>query len=489
MTVSPTVEADIRRLYFAEHWKRGTIAAQLKIHPDAVDRVIGQIAPAPVVRPPRIHVDVEPFVGFIDETLLRYPSLVGSRLYDMLVDRGYKGSLRTLRKYLRRARPRPKSEAFLRISPLIAEQGQVDWAHVGYLEFPGGKRPLWVFVFVLAYSRALWAELVLDLSVHSLRRSLLRSASYFGGCPRQWLFDNPKTVVVERHGDIVRFHPSLLELAGLLRVEPRVCGVRKPHEKGRVERAVRFLRERFFAARKIHSIEQGNAQLIEFFTEIADKRPHPQWPERTVGNVLDEERARLLSLPDAMPTLEFVKPIVADKTAFVRFDGNAYSVPSAFARQTLTLAADDKVVRLLDGPSEVALHIRSWGRHQWIEDASHRAQLLAEKRAGREPKGRDRLHAVIPGIDGLYAAWVEFGRNTKIATMRTTRLLDLYGAEVLSAAVEDAIARKVHDPSALAVLCEQIRKSKAQPIPMEVDFGYHVPDRDVIPHDLGGYDE
>jgi hypothetical protein len=50
----------------------------------------------------------------------------------------------------------------------------------------------------------MWAELVIDLDIHSLRRSLLRSAVAFGGVPRQWLFDNPKTVVLERRGDAVR---------------------------------------------------------------------------------------------------------------------------------------------------------------------------------------------------------------------------------------------------------------------------------------------
>jgi transposase len=489
MTVSPTTEADIRRLYFGEHWKRGTIAAQLAIHPEVVERVIGKLGPRPKAKIECVPAPLCSFVAFIEETLARYPRLVGTRLYDMLSERGYKGSLRTLRRYLRRARPLPKSEAFLRVQPLVGEQAQVDWGHVGYLEFPGKRRPLWVFVIVLAYSRALWAELVLDLSVHSLRRSLVRAATFFGGSTRQWLFDNPKTVVIERHGDVVRFHPTLLDLAGHLRVEPRVCGVRKPHEKGRVERAIRFLRERFFAARTIHAIEQGNAQLLEFITTIAAERPHPQWPERSVADVFHEERAHLLALPDVLPEADIVQPIVADKTAFIRFDGNGYSVPSAFARKTLTLVADDTRVRLLDGSVEVASHVRNWGRRQWVEDPIHRATLLEQKRAARDLKGRDRLHTEIEGVGRLFDRWVEFGRNLGSMTARTIRLLDLYGADVLRAAVDEAITRNIHDPGALGVLCEQMRKNLARPIPIALDLGAHVPDRDVVPHDLGGYDE
>jgi len=105
---------------------------------------------------------------------------VGTRVFDMVCARGYTGSLRGLRRYLRKARPVPRCEVFLRLVALIGEQSQIDWAHVGYLDVPGGRRPLYVFVIVLAYSRKCWAELVLDLSAYSLRRSLERAAVYFG---------------------------------------------------------------------------------------------------------------------------------------------------------------------------------------------------------------------------------------------------------------------------------------------------------------------
>jgi len=76
----------------------------------------------------------------------------------------------------------------------------------------------------------------------------VRACRYFRGTARQWLFDNPKIVVLERHGDAVRFHPELLALSGQLCVAPRLCGVRKPQQKGKVERAMRYLRERFFVS-------------------------------------------------------------------------------------------------------------------------------------------------------------------------------------------------------------------------------------------------
>lgn len=494
MTIDESKEAEIRRLHFAEHWKVGTIVTQLGLHHDVVERVLGLGTGArsrPVIRDGatiEVPLPLRGYEAFVTETLAQYPRLRATRLFDMLVERGYEGSVRTVRRHVRLVRPVPKSEAFLRVEPLIGEQAQIDWAYLGKLRFAGGTRQLWAFVMVLSYSRAIWGELVLDLSASSLRRSLVRACRYFGGATRQWLFDNPKTVVLERHGDAVRFHPDLLALAGQLRVAPRLCAVRKPQQKGKVERAIRFLRDRFFAARAIRDIERGNAELCVFLDEIANVRPHPRWPERRVYDVLLGEKTRLLALPDPLPETDVVEPAPVDKTAFVHFDGNRYSVPSIYADKTLALITNDTTVRLTDGDTEVARHRRSWGRRQVIEAPEHRAELLEHKRAAREAKGRDRLGAAIPGFDILVERWVEAGRNVGFTTARVSRLLDLYGVEILAAAAREAIARGTHDPGALAVLCEERRRAADGAVPIDIDLGAHVPDRDVIPHDLETYD-
>lgn len=492
MTTDNAKEAEIRRLYFAEHWKVGTIATQLGIHHDAVERVLGvgkaRSRPARKETESAVPSPLRDYETFVVETLTQYPRLRSTRLYDMLVERGYVGGVRTLRRHVRLVRPVPKSEVFLRVEPLIAEQAQIDWAYLGKLRFAGGTRQLWVFIMVLSYSRAIWAELVLDLSAVSLRRSLVRGCCYFRGATRQWLFDNPKIVVLERHGDAVRFHPDLLATAGRFCVAPRLCGVRKPQQKGKVERAVRFLRERFFAARTIRDVESGNAELLTFLDNIANVRPHPRWPERRVCDVLEDERDKLLALPEPLPSTDLVEPISVDKTAFVHFDGNLYSAPSSYSEKALTLVASDSAIVLCDGNDEVARHVRSWGRRQVVEAPRHRADLLEHKRGARESKGRDRLVAAIPGFEILQERWVEAGRNVGFMTARALHLLDLYGVEVLGEAAREAIARGTHDPGALAVLCEERRRAASSPVPIDINLGAHVPDRDVIPHDLETYD-
>jgi transposase len=486
MTVSDGVEAEIRRLFFAEHWPVGTISRQLGVHEDVVKRVAGLLSPKRVL--PWAPSLVTPYTSFIGEVLAQFPTLRATRIYDMCRARGYDGSVRSIRSHVADVRPRPKSEAFLRTTPLIGEQSQVDWAHAGTIDVNGGKRALWLFVIVLAWSRAMWGEFVLDLSAHSLARSLCRAMEFFGGNTRGWLFDNPKIVVTERVGDAIKYHPLLLDVASHHHVQPRLCAPRKANQKGTVERAIRYARERFLAGRVITSVVQGNIELLQFVHEIAHARPHPTIPGRTVQECLDEERAKLLPLPEKAFFSDVVMPVAVDKTAFIRFDTNSYSVPSKYASRTLTLSADDRVVHVLDGETAVAFHERSFGKRQVIEDLEHRRELLEEKRGAREAKGRDRLRASAPRIDGLVQRWAEEGRNLGNMTAQALRLLDLYGDAIFRAALDALLDKGLQDPGALALLCEQSRKSSNGAPVVEPTFGNHVRDRDVIPHPLEKYD-
>ena len=486
MTVDRATELEIRRLYFGEHWKKGTVATQLGVHRDVVDRVVGPLGPMPKRTERRVSV-LHPYHGFVTDTLQRYPRLVATRIYDMLTERGYSGSLRTLRRFVQEHRPAVAREVYVRLETLAGEQAQVDWAHVGQLRVQGGVRPLYCFVIVLRHSRAMWAELVLGQTTESLVRSLVRACHHFGGVTHQWLFDNPKSIVAAREGGAIRFQPALVELAGTLHVSLRACRIRKPTDKGGVERGIRYLKTRFFPARVISSLQEGNAALLNFLENVAMQRQHPIHKESTVAEVFAQEKERLLPLPLAAIPTELVTSVPADKTALVSFDTNRYSVPPEAANRTLTLVADDLTLRLLDRDRVVATHARSWSKNTVIEAPEHRAAILANKPGARDGKGRDRLRAEVPHADELLRRWLEDGRNVGSLCARTVKLLDLYGPSVLSAAVDELLDKGSHDYGALAILCEQRRTRPRRLLPIEL--APHVVERDVIPHDLGGYDD
>ncbi len=489
MTVSPEIVAQIQRAHFVDHWPVGTIATQFGVHHDVVRRVLGidvrnaeakkraKASPKPQV--------TDAFLPFIQDTLTRYPTLASTRLYDMLKERGYEGSPRRLREVIRKVRPPKPKETFAHLDFIAGEQSQIDWAHLGKLQIRGAQRDLWLFVLTLSWSRAFWGELVLDLGRASLRRSLVRAADYFGGVTRQWLFDNPKTVVIERDGDRVRFHPELLDLASHYHVEPRVCVPRKPNQKGRVERMIRYLRERHFAARTITGIAEGNQQLLGFIEHVANARPHPDQEGRTVGEVLAEERARLLALPQYRPSTDELVPLPIDDYGYVRFDKNRYAVPRPRS-STISLVASDTTVRLKEGLIEVAQYPRSYGRKERIG----RVLPTTEKKPTTEAHSvRAQLRAIAPAIDELYARWLDLGHNIGSVTVRAHRIAQSYGPVVFREAVELMVEKNLVDLGALESACDQRLKSTKSRAPVQLNLGAHVPDREMERTALEVFDE
>lgn len=201
----------------------------------------------------------------------------------MIRARDYKGSATQLRPRLRQLDLRPRSnEAFLRLSVSDGEQAQVDWAHIGTFPVGAHDRPLDAFVMVLSSSRAMFVDVSFDMTSASVVRGHVRAFEHFGGVPRACLYDNMKTVVAERIGDVIRYHPRIVELASHDHFAPRVCRPRRGNEKGRVERAIRYLRESFLAARVFTDLDDFRRQFARSMEEVAERRPWPQDPTLTV---------------------------------------------------------------------------------------------------------------------------------------------------------------------------------------------------------------
>ncbi|MCC6649355.1 MAG: IS21 family transposase [Polyangiaceae bacterium] len=192
----------IRRPFFAEHWKLGTIAAELGVHRDTVERAVETASFVNVAYRARAS-SLDPYKDFIRAKLEEYPRLRSTRLLEMIQLRGYQGTVFPLRRYVRTARPVSR-EAFFRLSALPGEQGQVDWGHFGTVQIGNTRRPLSCFVMVLSHSRAIFARYVLDQTIESFMRCHEAAFEAFGGVTRALLYDNLKSVVLERDGDISR---------------------------------------------------------------------------------------------------------------------------------------------------------------------------------------------------------------------------------------------------------------------------------------------
>ncbi|MEB3327878.1 MAG: IS21 family transposase [Candidatus Sericytochromatia bacterium] len=492
MTHPPERTAEILRLYHAERWPIGTIASQLGLHHGVVRRVLARegVIFAPPAPWPSI---ADPYEPFIRELLAKYPRLRSSRVFEMVRERGYPGSESHLRKlvYQRGWRPKPLAEAYLRVRTLPGEQAQVDWAHFGHLTVGKARRPLVAFVMVLSYSRRLYLRFCLGQGMANFLAAHVAAFEAFGGVPRVLLYDNLKSAVLERLGDAIRFNPRLLEFAGHYRFEPRPVAVARGNEKGRVERAIQHVRHAFFAAREFQDLDDLNAQAAAWCLGPAAARACPEDKARSVAAVYEEEAPRLRPLPDVPFPCEERIAVQVGKTPYVRFDLNDYSVPHTHVRRTLTVAAGPAVVRVLDGPTVVATHPRSYGRAEQVEDPAHVADLIALKRAAREHRGMDRLHAATPSAKAFLAIVSERGLNLGAMVSALLALLERHGASELEAALAETTAAGVCHLPAIRQVLDRRRDERglAPPSPVPLPDDPRVRDLVVTPHALARYDE
>jgi hypothetical protein len=261
-------------------------------------------------------------------------------------------------------------------------------------------------------------------------------------------------------------------------------------EKGRVERAIRYLRDAFFAARPFRDLEGLNAQFAAWRDTVAHARRVPGDPDRTVAEALALERARLLPLPEHPFETDLLRAVTSGKTPYVRFDRNLYSIPHTLVGVPLTLVAGPESVRLFHGAEEVAFHTRSYDAGFIAENPAHLHALVAAKRQAAPLTRRDRLQQAVPEVALLFERLALRGEPLGPHATRLLRLLDDYGPAELAAAVRLALARDALGAGAVAHLLEQRRRARGQrpPLPVVLPNDPRVRELDVISHSLESYD-
>lgn len=488
--ISPDLEATILRMHEVEKWPVGTIATQLDIHHDVVERVLADAGVPAAQRQYRPSI-IDPYVPFIKETFDKYPTICASRVYQMVRGRGYSGAPDHFRHMVAPLRPHRHAEAYLRLKTLAGDQAQVDWAHFGHVQIGLAQRALMAFVIVLSWCRMIFLKFYLDCQIANLLRGHQDAFAFFGGVPRKALYDNPKNVVLERIGDAIRFHPTFLDFTMHYRYEPRPVAVARGNEKGRVERAIRYVRTSFWPAREWRDLDDLNRQALEWCMGEAADRPCREDLSMRVRDAFAAEQPKLLSLPDnPYPTDERVETI-ARKTPYVRFDRNDYSIPHDRVGRTVVIVANLDRVRVLDGLEVIADHPRSFDARQQIEEPSHIEALQEQKRRAREHRGLDRLARSVSNAPEFLDLVARRGGNLGNVTARLLCYVGLYGADEVVVALAEAIERGTPHVGAVRFLLERRRRAANRPVPIGIELPDDPRVRNVTvrPHSLASYDE
>ncbi len=224
-------------------------------------------------------------------------------LLEEIQNQGYEGGITRLRQFLANYKPASApAEPDNRFETAPGKQMQVDW-----VVFRRGKNRLSAFVATMGYSRASFVEYVSDEKIETLLACHEHAFEYFEGVPKQVLYDNMKTVVIERDGygeGNHKLNPLFLDFAKHWGFVPKLCQPYRARTKGKVERFNRYLRRTFhvtLASRlKMSGIEldkdTANVEVRRWLRETANVRIHATTREQP-EKLLKAEQPHLQALP------------------------------------------------------------------------------------------------------------------------------------------------------------------------------------------------
>jgi transposase len=431
--------AEVLRLAYVDGLGVRAIGRRLQMARKTVRKVLGRSAVArPSEKDPRASL-LDSYGAAIRKMLEDTPELKAPVVLERLRPLGYTGGISILRDRIRMLRPRGQREPFLTLDFKPGQALQIDWADFGFA-LPGCPRRVSAFVAALAYSRYLYIEFRLSQSMGSFLRCMERSLAFFGGTTLLDIFDNMKTVVLSHTARETVFNARFLDYArtrggfGVV-----ACNVRKANEKGRVERPIGFVRERFWPGRRFKDLLDLNVQANTWRDDFANNRVHDVTGKVPALVYQHEEKKVLAPVRDRPFDTDEIIPTVVTKSFRVTFDRNRYSVPPHLLGQSVVVRGNDDAVGVFLGIKQVALHPRSWGVGQDIEHPSHRERAA-------EHKPRAAAGAMPPGLSGLGDVGTRYfkvlaagSRSIHREMVRLTFLVELFGETATTSAMDEVM--------------------------------------------------
>ena len=299
--------------------------------------------------------------------------------------------------------------------------------------YQGHARKLYAFCLVECHSRKLYVEFTHSQSFETFVRCHLHAFQAMAGIARELWYDNLATAVAEHDGNLVRFHPRFLAFAREYSFLPRACHVRAAWEKGKVERAVGYVRQNFWPLRTFTDLTDVNSQVRHWLEQVANQRRHRETGETPEDRFQSET---LRALPVIVPDYRDTAEALVHKDLRLSFDGNRYCVPPRYVGHQLTVKADSSSVTIYDQDHEIVSYARCWQRGQTLGAERFQKELFAQRAAAQRSAAQQRLCCLLGPASEYYLR--RLADPDRSLTRQVRELLDLireYGPEAVAAAV------------------------------------------------------
>jgi len=352
-------------------------------------------------------------------------------------------------------------EVFL---PLAHDPGeaQVDFGEAKII-LAGEQVSVALFAISFPYSGALYVQAFPKECTEVFLEGHRRAFEFFGAVPKRISYDNLKIAVAKIVGNREReVTKEFLRLQSHYLFKAHFCIVRRPNEKGHVERLIEVARKQFLVpVPQISSLEELNQSLEQLVLDFQESRTFGK--EQSKRELLQSELEQWLPLPQQSFEARRMTTIRSDTQALVRFETNSYSVPVEYAHRSLTLIATIDEIRLIYENKLIARHKRSWEREQYCFEPIHYLALLERKPGGydfaKPVKDWDLPECFTTLRRRLEAKWEGPGTREFI---RVLRLLEKHSLKMLTRAVEHALSIGTLEVDAVRVLLEFTKEEPVQ---------------------------
>ena len=326
-------------------------------------------------------------------------------ILDRLKNRDYTGGYDTVKRYIQTIKARKMRLAYARFETDPGRQAQFDWGDFQVVEPSGRTTTIYAFKMVLGFSRAAYTEFVERCTMESFMDGHIRAFRFLQGVPAEILYDNMKHVVVGRDeaGKPI-FNAEFLHFARHYGFQPRLCPPYSPWTKGKVERPIDYLRERFWRGYGFTSIGKANEDVLAWLDETANRRVHGTH-HRPVDERWKEEVPRLGPLPtsDYDTSLKVFRKVYRD--CQLSFNGNRYVVPHRAVGQRVMLKAKNGLLRIYQDQDLLATYQEPTTKKNLVADPRFYEALRRDKEQIRRKYGRSKGKATRGLVDG--SLWID----------------------------------------------------------------------------------
>jgi transposase len=331
---------DIKMLHLQGHSIR-KIAKVTGFSRNTVRRVLREKAPQPF-QIPEGGSKLDPFKDYVAARFLA-SGLSAVRLFEEIKTQGYSGSVITLRRFIRtlKADAQAKKKATVRFETAAGQQAQVDWAYCGQFKDQEGRMvKVYAFVMILGFSRMIYSCFTTSMDLPSLIQCHKQAFEFFGGLPKEVLYDNMKQVRLS----LDKWNPLFLDFANHYGFVPRTHRIYRPRTKGKVERAIHYLKDNFLTGRCFDDLTDLNAQNQHWLQHVANVRIHATTKERPLDLLPKEQLCPLTEVTSYELALSAVRKV--DAEGFVHFERSRYSVPPEHCGKTVTVHQKERRITI-----------------------------------------------------------------------------------------------------------------------------------------------